>query len=207
MDKQAGLTWKTWNNPILLRLQNTLLQIVLLRNLHSNGRCHERYANVTELFLNSKVSTGVRHTSFGIKLPKDVKEDLEIDRITRTDFWQKAINKEMSKVKFAWKADEKFTPKKIRSQKTNEYIGFQEIGCPLIIDVKMDFTRKAMFVAGGHTTEAPSAITYLSVVLRDSVRLAFIIAALNGLDIMSWYLENAYLNATSREKIWFEGGI
>ena len=33
------------------------------------------------------------------------------------------------------------------------------------------------------------------------------IAALNGLDIMSCDLENAYLNATNRENIWFEGGI
>ena len=122
---------------------------------------------------------------FVIKLPKYVKEDLDIDRITVTDFWKKAINKEMSKVKVAWKAEEKFTSEQIRSQKTNEYIGFQEIGCHLIFDVKIDFTRKARFVAGGHTKEAPSAITYSSVVLRDSVRLAFMIAALNGLDIMS----------------------
>ena len=31
--------------------------------------------------------------------------------------------------------------------------------------------------------------------------------ALNGLDIMSCDLENAYLNATNREKIWFVGRI
>ena len=112
----------------------------------------------------------------------------------------------MSKVKVAWKADEHFTPEHIRSQETNKFIGFQEIGCHLIFDVKIDFTRKARFVAGGHTTEATSEITYLSVVSRDSVRLAFMIAALNGLDIMSCDLENAYLNVTNREKIWFEGG-
>jgi hypothetical protein len=34
-----------------------------------------------------------------------------------------------------------------------------------------------------------------------------LIAALNGLDIMSCDLENAYLNAKCKEKIWFEGGI
>ena len=111
------------------------------------------------------------------------------------------MNKEISKVKVAWKADEKFTPEQIRSQKTNDYIGFQEIGCHLILDVKMDFTRKSRFVAQGYTTEAPSVITYSSVVSRDSVRLDFMIAALNGLDIMSCDMENAYLNATNREKI------
>ena len=89
---------------------------------------------------------------FCIRLLKDVKEAWEIDRITGTDFWRKSINKEMSKVKVAWKADKNFTPEKIRAQKTNEYIGFQEIGCHLIFDVKMDFTSKSRFVAGGHTT-------------------------------------------------------
>ena len=86
-------------------------------------------------------------------------------------------------------------------------IGFQEIGCHIVFDVKMDFTRKARFVAGGHTTDAPAAMTYSSVVSRESVRLGFLIAALNGLDIMACDLENAYLNAKCREKIWFEGGI
>ena len=113
----------------------------------------------------------------------------------------------MSKVKVAWKADEKFTPEQIRSQKTNKYISFQESGCHLLFDVKMDFTRKARFVAGGHTTEAPLEITYLVVVSRDSISLAFMIATLNGFDIMSCDLENAYLNKMNREKILFEGGI
>ena len=55
-------------------------------------------------------------------------------------------------------------------------------------------------------TEAPSSITYASVVTRDSVRLAFLIAALNGLDIFACDVGNAYLNAPCCEKIWFLGG-
>ena len=91
----------------------------------------------------------------------------------------------MSKVKVAWKADKKVTPDQIRSQRTNDYIVSQEIGCHLIFDVKMDFTSKTRFVSGCYTTEVPLAITYPSVVSRDIVQLAFMIAALNGLDIMS----------------------
>jgi hypothetical protein len=37
-------------------------------------------------------------------LPKSVEEALEIDRTMNTDLWRKAINKEMSRVKIAWKA-------------------------------------------------------------------------------------------------------
>ena len=62
-------------------------------------------------------------------------------------------------------------------------------------------------MAGGHTTETPSCIIYASIVSRDSIRLALIIAALNNIDILSYDLENAYLNAECLERIWFEGGI
>ena len=77
----------------------------------------------------------------------------------------------------------------------------------MIFDVKMDLTRKARFVAGGHLTEPPASITYSSVVSRDSVRLEFLIAALNDLDVTAWDVGNAYLNAPCcREKIWFVAG-
>ena len=86
----------------------------------------------------------------------------------------------MSKIKTAWKVDDGQTLIKARAATANGFIVFQEIGCHLIFDVKMNFTRKARFVVGEHTIEAPSLITYSSVVSRDSVRLAFTIAALNG---------------------------
>jgi hypothetical protein len=56
----------------------------------------------------------------------------------------------------------------------------------------MDFTRKARYVAGGHRTDPPKAITYSSVVSRESVRIALLVAALNDLDICLTDIENAY---------------
>jgi len=70
----------------------------------------------------------------------------------------------------------------------------------------MDFTRKARFVAGGHMTETPSSLTYSSVVSRESVKIAFLLAALNDLDVMACDIGNACLNAPCREKIWFVAG-
>jgi Reverse transcriptase (RNA-dependent DNA polymerase) len=113
----------------------------------------------------------------------------------------------MSQVKVAWEAKDEYTPQDVRNGKVPELTGFQEIGCHIVFDIKMDFTRKAHFVAGGHTTEAPSSLMYSSVVLRHSIWIAFLIAALNDIDIMSCDLENAYLNAPCREKIWFQGRL
>jgi hypothetical protein len=56
-------------------------------------------------------------------------------------------------------------------------------------------------VAGGHQTDSPASITYSSVVARDSVRIILMIVALNGLDLNSCDIKNAYLTADCREKI------
>ena len=145
---------------------------------------------------------------FGVRLPHSVQEALQIDKETGTDFWWRAIQKELDKVMIAFEFDEGVTPQQIQNGSAGKaaYMGFQEIKCHMIFDVKMDLTRKARFVAGGHLTETPASITYSSVVSRDSVRLAFLIAALNDLDVMACDVGNAYLNAPCREKVWFIAG-
>ena len=57
----------------------------------------------------------------------------------------------------------------------------------MIFDIKLgeNFCRKARVVRGGRMTVTPASITYLSVVSRDSVKIALTIAALNGLDILA----------------------
>ena len=70
----------------------------------------------------------------------------------------------------------------------------------------MEFTCKAFFVAGGHRTAPPSSITYASVVRRDSVHLAFLLAAANDLQILAGDIGNAYLNAPTQEKIFYRAG-
>ena len=143
---------------------------------------------------------------FGCKLPHSVDKALEIDRQRGTDHWQRVLNKEMSKVKITWISHDDITPDDVRSGKAKDMIGFKEIGCHIVFDIKMDFTRKASFCAGAHTN-TPMAMAYSSVVSRDSVHFDFMLATLNGLDIMACNLENVYLNASCVEKIWFEGGL
>jgi hypothetical protein len=143
---------------------------------------------------------------FGIRIPKTVAEALQLDAKNGNHLWEDAIKKEMNKAKVAYVLIDGCTPEQVRSNKVDKLRGHQEIKCHIIFDVKMDFTRKACFVAGGHMTETPNSLTYSSVVSRESVKIAFLIAALNGLDIMSCNIGNAYLNASCREKIWFVAG-
>ena len=144
---------------------------------------------------------------FGFELPHSAAEALAIDKRTGTDFWRAAIEKEMSNLRAA-NTFERWDGTVAEARTGKKLVGYQEIKCHMIFDIKLDgnFTRKARLVAGGHTTEAPSSVTYSSVVSRASVRIAFLVAALNDLDVFAADVGNAYLNAPCREKIWFVGG-
>jgi hypothetical protein len=73
---------------------------------------------------------------FGICLPKTVKEALEIDRVTNTDFWRQAVKKEMAKVKIALATHDGHTLQQVREGKVPQFIGFQDIGCHIVQGVQ-----------------------------------------------------------------------
>ena len=69
-------------------------------------------------------------------------------------------------------------------------------------DVKIgDLTRKARFCANGNETNSKES-TFSAVVSRDTVRLFFLLVALKNLDILSANIQNDYLNAPVREKLY-----
>ena len=70
----------------------------------------------------------------------------------------------------------------------------------------MDLTRKAKFITEGHMTAPPTRMTYASVVSRESVRIAFLLDALNDIDMLTCDIGNAYLNAYTTEKIYYRAG-
>jgi hypothetical protein len=131
-----------------------------------------------------------------VELPKSVKQALAINRNTGTRFWTDAIEKEMKNVlpAFEFRDDDVMPP------------GFKKIDCHMVFDVKLDLVRKARFVAGGHQTDPPKESVYSSVISRDSVHLAFLIAALNDLEILSADIQNTYVNAPTKERIYTIAG-
>jgi hypothetical protein len=137
-----------------------------------------------------------RTHKFGIYVPQNVQEAREVDRQTNTTFWRDAIKKKKNnRLALKFLQDKRQVP-----------IGYKWIKCHMIFDVKMDFTRKARYVAGGHMTDPPASITYSSVVSKDSVRIAFLLAALNDVNLLATDIGNAYLNAEPREKVYTTAG-
>jgi hypothetical protein len=101
----------------------------------------------------------VKTHKFGIELPKSVEHAYCIDRETQTTFWHDVIEKEMKRIREAMK---EFDGDIVKARK--RLIGYQQINCHMVFDVKMEgLARKARYVAGGHTTEILKSLTYASV--------------------------------------------
>ena len=140
-----------------------------------------------------------RTHKYGIRIPKSVEEALQIDKENNNTLWEDGIKEEMNRVMVSFK-ETNVEPDKL--------VGYQEITTHMIFDIKLgeNFRRKARLVADGHKTSTPASVTYSSVVSRDSVRICLLIAALNDLDLQSGDIENAYLTAPCRERMWTRAG-
>ena len=140
----------------------------------------------------SSVKARVRKTNmkYGIKVPRTQQEAIAFDEENGNTFWQDAIDLEINTILpgFDFPEDGKPPP------------GYSKSSGHLVFDVKMDFTRKARWVKDGHLTPDPVDSNYAGVVSRESVRIAFTYAALNGLDVAAADVKSAYLQAPTSEK-------
>ena len=141
-----------------------------------------------------------RTHKFGLRIPKSVAEAVQIDRENHDHKWWDSICKEMANVRVAFEAFD--------GQESDIPAGYKKIDCHIIFDIKMgeNFRRKARMVAGGHKTQVAASLSYSTVVSRDSVRIAFTIAALNELKVLGCDIMNAYLTAPTREKVYTIAG-
>ena len=128
---------------------------------------------------------------YGIEMPTDIEHAKRLDEKNGNAFWIDAIKKEMHEVGVAFE---------ILDSDVALPVGFRKVTGHLVFDVKMDFTRKARWVLDGHKTPPPEGSTYAGVVSRESVRIAFTYAALNGVDVFAADIRNAYLQAPTSER-------
>ena len=126
-----------------------------------------------------------------MKLPKTVEEAHVLDAKNDNTLWADAISKEMENVRVAFK---------VLSDRKSVPIGYQFVRCHMVFNIKMeDFRRKSRLVAGGNMTKAPATIAYANVVLRETVKIALMIAALNNLEVMLGDILNIYVQAPVTE--------
>ena len=79
----------------------------------------------------------------------------------------------------------------------------QKILYQLIYNCKFDGRQKFKLVLGGHRTpDVPPEEVYSGVVSMDTIRLAFIMGALNNLDVCAADISTAFLYGKTREKVY-----
>jgi hypothetical protein len=90
---------------------------------------------------------------FGIRVPRNVKEALELDKENGNMLWRDAIAAEIGTLN-------KMCVFNVLERGQRAPDGYKMIPMWIIFDVKMGtFRRKARLVAGGHTTKPPTSDT------------------------------------------------
>ena len=130
---------------------------------------------------------------YGIRLPQSMKEVKEIDVENKNTFLMDSVKLEMKNNR--WAFDEyNNNPEKLES--------YQEVTAHIIFDIGLweNFLRKARFVGDGYKADVPSYVTYSSLVSRD-------FAALHELELLDDNIQNAFLTAPCKEKIWIRAEL
>ena len=143
-------------------------------------RINARYLNKTHKFV--------------IEVPKSVAQAYTLDKKNGNNLWENAIAKDMKDVRPTFKKleDGEIVP-----------IGYQRVNCHMIFDIKTEDLRwTTRLVAGGHVTEPLATIMYARKVLREIVRIALTLAALNDLPSKVADIQNTYITSPVIERIW-----
>ena len=134
----------------------------------------------------SKVSKQPKY-KFGIQVPNNMGHAYNLDKINNDKGWEMATNKEIESINnhktFIILEDHEPLPP-----------GYQKIPYHMIFDAKFDERKKARLVAGGHKApEVPQNDIYSGVVSIETVRLAFVLEVLNGLEVCAADVSTAFL--------------
>jgi len=136
---------------------------------------------------------------FGVLVPRNHKQVLEIDEKNKNTLWQEAEATEMQQL-----LDYKTFID--NGKGTTAPTGYKRIRCHMIYDVKHDGRHKARLVAGGHLTDPNTESVYSGVVSLRGIRLVVFLAELNSLKLWGADVGNAYLEAATKEKVYIIGG-
>ena len=145
-----------------------------------------------------KVSTEIAF-KFGVQVPRNTKESLRLDLANGNKLWENSIATEFKQIN---------DYETFRVLENNEAMppGYKRIPYHCIYDVKFDGRRKCRLVAGGHRTDPPKEDIYSGVVSMEAVRLGFILARMNGLQVCAGDVGNAFLYGKTREKVFVIAG-
>ena len=132
---------------------------------------------------------------FGVKIPRNINDAIELDRLNGDTAWMDAIKKEIGTLLEL----DCFTFHGPDYKPGPEY---QFAPLRMIFEVKQDGRKKARLTIGGHVVDAAGISTRSTVVKTISVRLIDLICHRDGLTLKHGDVGNAFITAPCMEKIY-----
>ena len=136
-----------------------------------------------------------RTFKYGLEVPRTWKDVMRLDGESGTTRWQDAINKEVD----ALIEQDCFDFKTPNFKPATDY---QFCMLHFVYDIKQDLRYKARLVCNGKLVDAGDLSTRATVVKTVSVRLLDIIAASQDLKVLTGDIGNAFVQATTNEKVY-----
>ena len=198
---------ETWIRQDAMRLQDPISlakYAVKARLMSMKGwRWVTDYVSTSSHFaMNVRAHTakvnGIKYM-FGVEVPSGVTHALKLDEANGNHKWRAAIDKELEQLN---------QYKTFRRLAKGERLSMDYSRVPyhIVFAVKFDGRHKARLVANGSVTDLPKEDTYSGVVSLDTVKLAFVIAEMNGLQACVADIGNAYLYSRNKEKVYIKAG-
>ncbi len=193
VERLRGGYWSQWANNTLNMISRTIRRV---RSMYRVTRLNDNTYPYSRRIIRRKKAYPTRMDTFmGIEIPRNVREAIYLDNKNKDKKWSLAIKKEIDGIQEHGTLH--FLPPGAKPPE-----GYQEAPLRLIFDVKPDLKRKARLVAGGHMVDARGHSSYSTVVRLDSIRLLNVIAKAQGLKVLAGDVGNAYLNASTKEKVY-----
>ena len=197
-----------WVHMSALTLQDPIpiLKYIQRNHLHNQREfksltkfCMSNASSRLAKIYKAKTQPGQKKIKFGIEVPLGVKHAMKLDMLNGNTLWLDAIKKELSQLN-------EFHTFKVLKEGEKPPSGYQQIPYHIVFDVKFDLRRKARLVAGGNVTQLAREDIYSGVVGLETVRLGMFLAELNCLSCCAADIGNAYLNGTTKEKVYIIAG-
>lgn len=148
----------------------------------------------------AKTSPNLPKFKFGVRVPQGTKQAMMLDRQNADGKWAAAIKTEINQL------GEYGTFETLESEEKVE-VGYKRIPYHIVYDFKFDLRHKARLVANGNWTEAVREDIYSGVVAMYSTGIGFVLGDLNGLIACAGDVGNAYLNSTTKERVYLVAGL
>jgi hypothetical protein len=188
-----------WAKKTLRDLQRAVRRVARLYDFHLDKNNDVYLVRRVQKRKKKKIYSIKPILKYGVRVPRSVRDAIELDKSNGNSLWQDAIKLEITSLIdlecFEFKPSD-FSP-------GNE---FQKTTLMTVFDVKQDLRRKARLVAGGHLVDALDHDIYSSTVKGISVKLLHVIAHKANLKQLCGDVANAYVNAYTNEKVYAKAG-